>query len=541
MPARCRAVASVVVVLALSAGGFAAEPLHARIDALIAAGHPNYAKEAAPVAGDAEFVRRIYLDLAGTIPSAAEARAFLDDTSPGKRATLIDALLAAPGYARRMAQVFDVVLMERRPDAKVPRAAWDDYLRTTFAKNTPYDVFVRELLSADGTDPKTRPAAKFFLDRNLEPNLVTRDLGRVFLGRNLTCAQCHDHPHVGDYKQADYYGLLAFVNRSFLFPNATAATAVIAEKADGDVTFVSVFDKTKAVGATGPRMPGAKPLDEPKFDKGKEYTTAPAKDVKPVPAYSRRARLAAAVTSPDNPAFARTAANRLWAQLLGRGLVNPVENDHPGNPPSHPELLDLLTKEFAASQYDVKWLVREIVLSRTYQRASEVPAALADVPADRYLVANLKPLSPEQFAYAAAEATGETGLARTALAAKATDAALDAKLAPVVAAFRGVFAGRPGEPEDGLTTTLDQTLFLKNGGVVRALTVAKAGNLADRLAKLPDDAAADALFLAVLTRPATADEKADVAAAVKGAATRPAAFGELVWALMASGEFRFNH
>lgn len=534
-------VVAVVATLSPPSSARAGESLHARIDVLIAAGYPDYPKQAAPVAGDDEFLRRIYLDLNGTIPTADEARAFFADPSATKRVAVVDQLLDSPGYARRMAQFLDVTLMERRNDSKVPRAAWEEYLRGTVGRNVAYDAFVRELLSADGADPKTRPAAKFFLDRDLEPNLATRDLSRVFLGRNLQCAQCHDHPSVADYKQADYYGILAFLNRSFLFPNAAAPNAVIAEKADGDVNFVSVFDKAKKQAATGPRIPGGNPLDEPTLAKGKEYKTAPAKDVKPVPAYSRRERLAAAITSPTNPAFARTAVNRLWAMMLGRGLVHTVDWDHPGNPPSHPVLLDLLAAEFAGHGYDVKWLLREIALSQTYQRSSEAPARLTEIPPDRYLVAILKPLPAESLAFAVCQATGQTALERTALGAKATKPAVDARLAATVAQFRAKFGGRPGEPDDGTVTTLDQTLFLKNGNVVRGLTLPRIGNLADRLAKLPDSQAADELFLSVLTRRPTDDERKDVVAAVTGGANRPAAFGELVWALVASAEFRFNH
>lgn len=528
MPARSGP-AAVLLVLAFAPAAVADEPLHAAIDRFIAAGHPDYAKHAAPLAADAEFVRRVTLDLSGTIPTTAEARAFLADTDPDKRVKLIDKLLAAPGYARRMAQAFDVILMERRKDTRVKRAEWETYLRETFAANRPYDAFAHEILSADGTDAKTRPAAKFFLDRDLEPNLVTKDLGRVFLGRNLTCAQCHDHPTVADYKQADYYGIQAFVNRTFLFPNAQAPTAVIAEKADGNVTFVSVFDKTKKTNATGPRLPGLQALDEPPVEKGKEYTVAPAKDVRPVPAYSRRAKLAAAVTAPENPAFARTAVNRIWALMLGRGIIDPVDQDHVGNPPSHPELLDHLAREFVAYGHDVKWLVREIALSKTYQRSSEVPEALADVPPAKYLVAPLKPLSAESLAYALSEATGNTSV--------------DAKVAPLVNTFRGVYGGSAGEPDDGSAPTLSQTLFLKHGPVVRGLTQPKAGNLADRVAKLPPEQATDELFLSILTRRPTADERAAVTAALTriAAADRPAMCGELVWALVSCAEFRFNH
>lgn len=523
-----------LVLLGAAAPGDRAPPprltLHERIDLLVAAGHPGYEQQAAPLSDDAEFLRRVYLDLNGTVPSAAEARAFLADRSPDKRRALVDRLLADGAYARRMSEHFDVVFMERRGDAKVPRAAWEEYLRAAFAANTPYDRLARDLLSADGTDPKTRPAAKFLLDRNMEPDVVVRDLGRVFLGRDLRCAQCHDHPLVDDYKQEHYHGLLAFVSRSFLFPSADAAAAVLAEKADGEVNFVSVFDPKKTQKKTGPRLPGAEPVAEPTVPKGKEYAVAPAKDVRPVPAYSRRAQLAGRLTAPDNPAFARTAVNRLWALMLGRGLVHPLDLDHPGNPPSHPELLDLLAAEFVAHGYDVKWLLGEIALTRTYQRSSVAPSPGEESPADRYLVGILKPLSAEQFARAAARATGPAAPEP------------EATVAGQVAAFRRTFGGAPGEPDAGAATTLDQALFLKHGGSVRGLAARRGGGLTDRLAALTDpNAVADELFLSVLTRLPTADERRDVAAALDGAPDRAAVLAEVVWAVAVSAEFRFNH
>ena len=134
-----------------------ADELHQRINQLIAAGHPDYAKQAAPIASDAEFLRRITLDLNGTIPTANETREFLADKDPDKPTKLIDKLLASPAYARRMTQFLDVMLMERRPDTKVARANWETFLRESFEKNKPYDVLAKELLSGDGVDPATRP------------------------------------------------------------------------------------------------------------------------------------------------------------------------------------------------------------------------------------------------------------------------------------------------------------------------------------------------------------------------------------------------
>ncbi len=531
-----------VAILVFPVCAFAQQPLHARIDKHVASGVPDFKKKAAPAANDEEFLRRVYLDLNGTTPTVAELNEFLADSAKDKRAKLIDKLLASPGYARRMAWHFDVMLMERRADVKVPRAAWEAYLQTVFAENRPYDAFVRELLSNDGNDAKTRPAAKFMLDRDLEPHLVTKDIGRVFLGRNMQCAQCHDHPTVEGYKQADYYGIQAYLNRSFLFPNAQVPVAVIAEKAEGDVNFMSVFDKNKKQNTTAPKMPGGKVVEEPKAEKGKEYKVAPAPNVKPVPTYSRRALLADAVTSADNPAFARNAVNRVWALMNGRGIVHPVDWDHEKNPPSHPELLDELTTEFVKHKYDLKWLVREIALSDTYQRSSEAPDGLDDASGDRYLVAALKPLTPEQFAYALMQATGHTDAERTALGAKGTEVQLDARLAPRLGPFRNILGGKSGDAGENFSATLDQTLFLKYGTAVRGLLPPRAGNLTDRLSKITNpDAVADELFAAVLSRRPTADERKDVADALKGAKDKQTTINELVWALVASAEFRFNH
>lgn len=541
MPAAFRPFAA-ILLMAIPGSALAADPLHIRIDKHIADGFGDAKKHVAPAASDDEFVRRAYLDLTGTTPTVAELYAFLNDGEKDKRTKLIDKLLASPGYARRMAWFFDVTLMERRPDAKVPRAAWEDYLRTGFTDNKPYDVLVRELLSNDGTDAKTRPAAKFLLDRDLEPHQTTRDIARVFLGRNMQCAQCHDHPTIDDYKQADYYGIQAYLNRSFLFPNPQAPTAVVAEKAEGDVSFMSVFDKAKKLNSTAPRMPGGKAVEEPKAEKGKEYKVAPAPNVKPVPTYSRRALLADAVTSATNKAFSRNAVNRVWAMMMGRGIVHPVDNDHGANPPSHPELLDELAKEFVTHKYDLKWLVREIALSDAYQRSSEVPAGLDDPPADRYLVAVLKPLTPEQFAYATMQATGHTDSERAALGAKGTEAQLDVRLASRLGPFRSMLGRGADATVTDFSSTLDQTLFLKYGSAVRGLLTPRPGNVTDRLNKLTNpDAVADELFAAVLSRKPTADERNDVAAALKKTADRGKTINELVWALVASAEFRFNH
>lgn len=176
--------------LLCSSSVFSAEkPLHQRIDALVKGFGPVAAK-----CSDGEFVRRIYLDLVGVIPTADQARAFIDDSSSQKRAKLIDQLLADERCAHHLAAVFDAMLMERRPEKYVKNGQWSQYLLESFRNNKPLDQLCREILSANPGSEKLNPASRFYLDREVQPHLVTRDVGRFMLGRDLQCAQCHDHP-----------------------------------------------------------------------------------------------------------------------------------------------------------------------------------------------------------------------------------------------------------------------------------------------------------------------------------------------------------
>lgn len=366
-------------LLAATAPADETPALHERIDALVEAAAVG--PLASPTT-DADFLRRVYLDLTGTIPTSEEARAFLADASPDKRTKLIDQLLASPRYARHMALVFDVMLMERRPDKAVKTPEWQAYLHQSFADNKPLDQLCRELITADGTDAALRPATRFLLDRSCEPNAVTRDAGRMFFGMDLQCAQCHDHPTIDHYLQEDYYGLFAFFLRSSAFTDAKKKQTLVAEKADGEANFKSVFTDN-ASDRVAPRLPhGPTAADDPVFAKGEEYVSAPAKNVRGVPKHSRRAQLAAMLT--DSQAFRRNLANRVWAHLFGRGIVHPVDAHHADNPPTHPQVLVLLADEFARSKYDLKGLLRELARTRAYQRSCEPPPAdsIAMLPAN---------------------------------------------------------------------------------------------------------------------------------------------------------------
>lgn len=366
-------ISAVVLAIALtqSASLTAAEPLHVRIDKILDATDIG---PQAKTTSDAEFLRRVYLDLTGNIPSPDEARAFLDDKSPDKRVKLIDRLLAGPGYARQMTNAFTLMLMERRSDP----ADWQQWLRESIEQNKPWNQIASEILGADGSDPKTRGATNFFIARSVEPNLMTREVGRMFFGMDLQCAQCHDHPRIDSYYQRDYYGIFAFVSGIHQV-KVGKKPAMLGEKVVGIASFKSVF--TDVSGQTRPRLPGDEQITEPTFKKGEEYKVKPAKNVVPVPKFSRRDTLAKLVLKGENLAFRRNAVNRLWAMVMGRGIVHPPDLLHNDNPPSHPELLDLLANEFAAMKFDVKAFLREVMLTKAYQRSVALPKNLIDASA----------------------------------------------------------------------------------------------------------------------------------------------------------------
>jgi hypothetical protein len=336
-----------------------------------------------PVAGvtpvrcsDAEFLRRVSLDLTGMPPTADESRAFLADSSENKRSQLIDRLFSSPHFARNLAAVLDVMLMERRPNTHVPADEWQAWLLKAVRENKPWNVLVREILLADGEDPAQRPAARFALDRASEPHVLTRDIGRIFFGRDMQCAQCHDHPLIAGYLQSDYHGLLAFVSPQYALvrKEGDKQTTLQAEKAGSDLTFESVFVKVPR--RTGPRMPEGVVIDEPFLLPGEEYEVPPADNVKSVPKFSRRAKMAELATNGTNQAFNWNIVNRLWAHMFGRGLVHPPDLHHPDNPPTNPELLRTLADHFVAMNFDIQKFLREIALSGTYQRSFDPPPEL---------------------------------------------------------------------------------------------------------------------------------------------------------------------
>lgn len=513
------------------------EALHVQIDRLIeakAGGPVN------PTADDAEFLRRIFLDFTGRIPTADEAREFLNDSSADKRPRLIDRLLAGDEYPKRMRELFDVMLMERRGE----NDEWTKYLQTAFEQNKPWDQMVREMLNPDAESEANRGSA-FFITKRLEkygqnptdyPGLV-RDVGRMFLGMDVQCAQCHDHLFVDDYKQVYYQGLYgflgtAFIRRDLQFP--AVGEKLLSEKID----FMSVFEMEPM--ATGPKLPAGEEIAIPVFKKGEEYEIAPdrKKRTPGKPKFSPLAKLAEHLPRPENDAFKHNIANRLWWIMMGRGLVEPLDMHHSDNPPSHPELLKLLANEFAEHNFDMKWLLRELALTKTYQRSSLLPAD-TEAPAPRsYRVAMERPLIAEQLFDSILVASGTRNRLTTD-----DGKPDDKKLAELRQRFRKALANAPKEPKLDFSPSVKSALFLSNDEVVLSWLEANDGNLVDCLVKMQDDQqAADQLYLAVLTRSPTEEESKETLMYLsKNKDRRPIAFRNLAWALVTSTEFCINH
>ncbi|MFN4261260.1 MAG: DUF1549 and DUF1553 domain-containing protein [Gemmataceae bacterium] len=528
--------------LAATAAG--AEPLHARIDKLIA--DKAQGQPASPLSEDAEFVRRVYLDLAGRIPTAEETKAFLQDQASDKRAKLVDKLLDSPDYPRRMQELFHVMFMERLGD----HPEWTKYLRQSFEQNKPWDQMAREILRADAQDEANRGAAFFYAKRleNFGQNPVdypalTRDVGRLFLGKDLQCAQCHDHLFIDEYTQDDFQGLFAFFQNTMLVDAAKPAIGekLMAQKLD----YMSVFKKVPK--QTGPRLPGNQEVEIPNFAKGEEYLEPPDRKTRfpGIPRFSPLASLAEQLPTAANADFSRNMVNRLWFILMGRGLVDPLDLFHSDNPPSHPELLDVLAKEFVAHRFDMKWLLRELALTETYQRSSLLPEGSAKPPApESFLTAHEKRLSAEQLLWSMLQATGTLdsvlGPERN-LTADPKD--WPAAYTTLLAKFHKAFANPPREPEDTFAPSLKAALFVLNDNTVIGWLAPKSGNLVDRLLKMEAaDQLADELYINILSRYPTAAEKAEVADYLgTRPERRPEAVGQLVWALLASTEFSVNH
>jgi len=514
-------------------------PVRQTLDAEMRAEWARQKVTPAPLCDDATFLRRVHLDLVATIPTPEEAETFLKDADPRKRTKLVDRLLADPRFARAQATEWDLVFFGRsnsNPDMR-KRDGFVRWLTEKFEKNDPYDAWARELMLAEGNSAEQ--GAPLFLAQFRGQALDTAEnVSRIFLGTQIRCARCHDHPS-DRWTQLDFYGLAAFFTRLAVVEAGTVnglKKIVVAEKSTGDLMFTGPA-KDQKPGQKGEPISakylnGAS-LEEPPVPAGfKEPDFRNLKGPAPKPHFSRKEKAAHWLTSPENPFFAKAVLNRVWTQFFSRGFYNPVDDLRLDKPPSHPALFQALERELVARKFDLRWLIREIVLSETYQRDSSGEVADAKGGYDRF---RLRPLTAEEMVAALKAATGFDAAA-----------AANPGKTPLPSAFAEYTTRYFANVSDGrgdFQGNVSERLYMNNSSQVRQLLSRKPGNLADRVLASTDpwEARVDRMFLAVLSRPPRDAERARFVKYLTGGPKPDALVEEAIWVLINCAEFRFNH
>lgn len=523
----------VVVVAALSAAmAPTAEPaglpdaglsVEQVIDQLVEAGWKEAGVKPAAPADDFTWLRRVALDLTGRIPTGPEIAAFEADRSPARRARAVDGFMASPAYIRHQARELDWHLTREKDAPLVP------YLTRALSGKRGWDRIFRDLIMAreEGTAVYLRRKVRD-LDR------LTNDVGVAFFGVNIACAQCHDHPLVPAWKQDHFYGFKSFFSRTF------EVGEFLAERDHGVVRFLPNKGKEKQADfmfLTGARIavPGAaEPTPEQRKADAKQVEEwKKSKARPPAPSVSARERLVEAALSPgERGYFEKAFVNQLWHRMFGHGIVMPLDQMHPENPASHPELLAWLARDFSSSGFDMARLVRGMALSRAYALSSRHGDG-EQPPANTFAQARLKPLTPMQMAVSlklAGMVVAPGEVEKRVEEAEKSARGLADQFPPVAADFQVGVA---------------EALFMANSprfngnevfseGTGRLLTVmARAGG---------DDERANLAVRGVLARPALADEVSLIAHYLKRHPGEPKeACRQVIWSLMASPEFRFNH
>ncbi len=521
------------ILLLLPAVLRAETPLRDVIDARVRQAWTKAKVTPAKPATDSEFLRRIYLDLAGSVPTYEETVAFLDSKDTSKRDKLIDKLLADPRFARHQADVWDMILFGRRPPGydTDKREGFQAWLRSRFERNVPYDAWAGELLRADGNSIDN--AALYYVQYRGAPEDAIEAITQTFLGVQLQCARCHDHPFE-EWKQVEFYGMAAFLARLEVVTvgkRGNRTIYAIGEHDVGDIRFTGPAQDAvpgKKGEPVKPKFLAGAVLDEPKTAKVERMPRFKPNQQPPRPKFSRKDQLARWITRPDNPYFARAIANRLWAQYMGRGIVHPVDNLSKSNAPSIPELLDVLAREMVAHKFDLKWFIKELVSSKTYQLSS---AGSGEAMPEWYQHARSRPLSAEELAEAWRIVTGYAAIeeARGKKGNLSRYRPLDGYLLH--------FFGSPNNGKGIFQGGLHEHLYLNNGPLAQMISGGK-GSLAEYVgdAKKPVAERVERLFLQTLQRRPTAAEAGKFTTFLQKG---PAA--DAVWVLITSSEFRFNH
>ncbi len=481
------------------------------------------------VCDDATFIRRVTIDVAGRLPTPTETKQFLADQRADKRDRLVDRLLASGDYADYFANKWTALLRNKRADGKQARMtfAFYDWVRDSLLDNKPYDQFARELVTASGEVAQNPPVAWFRQMRETTTQL--EDTAQVFLGQRLKCAECHHHPFER-WSQQDYYSFAAFFSQVNRKPGSQPGDEIVFAKR---TTASATNKKTKQ--SVKPAGLGATPV-----------SLSPDDDA--------RQALAEWMTNPDNRYFARMLVNRYWKHFFNRGLVEPEDDLRDTNPATNPELLDTLAKSFGSSGYDMKALVRNICTSRTYQ-LSAVPNQHNRVDKQNFSRYYPKRLTAEVLLDAVNTVTKSEG-AFAGLPASTRAVQLPDNSFNAGSYFLTVF-GRPDmasscECERSQDASLAQSLHLLNAKDIQekiSRDTSRAASFASDSTRSDDDKLRE-LYLLAFAREPDAKELA-TARSHLAKSTQPRegkeapgprpAYEDIVWALLNTKEFLFNH
>lgn len=470
---------------------------------------------------DATFLRRVSIDLTGLPPTSAEARAFIEDKNPSatKREKRIDTLLASPAFADRWTNKWaDLLDCNSKYLGDKGVRKFRNWIHSAVAENMPYDKFVRSMITATGDAYENAPANYLRVVR--DTSTATENVTQLFLGVRFSCNKCHDHPFE-KWTQNQYYQFGAFFSQVSFKPGTQPGDEVVYDKAGGEVMH------PKTAMAVAPLVPVGHLTRTADFNTGTE----------------RRDAFADWLTSKDNPFFSRAMVNRVWSYFLGKGIIDPVDDIRASNPPSNPELLEALNKDFVNSGFDLKHVMRQIVLSRAYQASIQSSKWNAD---DKTNFSHAIPrrLEAEQLYDAIHLATGTdavfVGLPTGTFAQALPDAKSGAN-----DGFLDLF-GKPAretpcECERSSTVSLGQALNLINGPTISDAIAAPTGRLAQLIKPNPSDQKlVEEIFLSVVSRLPTAKEMTNAQNHLKKSATRMEGAQDLMWALINSPAFLFN-
>jgi hypothetical protein len=485
-----------------------------------------------PLSSDSVFLRRAYLDVLGVLPTAAEARAFLDDPRPDKRSRLIDELLQRPEFADFWALKWaDLLRNEEKTIDRKGVQEFHHWIRQGIAEGKPLNEFARELIASRGST-YSHPAANYYRALR-DPQIRAEATAQVFLGIRLQCCKCHNHPFER-WTQNDYYSLAAFFPRvQYKIVENNRRDRLDSHEFDGEqIVWMAREGEVKHPRTGGPARPRFLGSSTPEL--------ADAAD--------RLRVLADWVAAPDNPFFARTQANRIWYHLLGRGIVEPNDDFKTSNPPVSGALLEALTQELIAHDFDLRHLVRTITNSRTYQLAA-VPNETNGEDETNFSRALVRPLQAEQLLDALAQVLD------VPVQFSGYPAGMRAGQLPGVRATRprdrqslaaDQFLKLFGKPDRLLTcdcersddTTLAQALQLTSGALVNGMLSTAENRIGRLLAAGKSDAEIiEEFYLATLTRLPSPQEQQAARALLERAKDRRAALEDIVWGLVNAKEF----